>query len=125
MNHGTNSFCERWLGESWPAGALHVGGADAEGQLFSRALAENDASHISSEAWTTLNEAVAQLEAHGFAPGGRSVWAFEQATLWVARRPDGAWAGVFASSTLSDVSRATIEARLQEFTGKPAPQKPA
>jgi len=121
MSDQIDNQCERWLGETWPAGALHVGGCDSQGKLFSRSLVESGPTHISNEAWSTLNEAVAQLDAHGCG-NGRSIWVFEQAMLWVARRPDGAWAGIFAASTLSDVTRSALEARLEEFGGKRAPK---
>lgn len=123
MTTSTGISFERWLEQSWPAGAVFAGGCDSAGAVYSRCVAEGEPAHISNEAWETLNEAVAQLVAHECGDG-RSAWVFEMALLWIARREDGSWAGVFAATPMSEATRSGIEARLDEFLGKaprPAP----
>jgi hypothetical protein len=69
---------------------------------------------VNQKSWSTLNEAVAQLAAYG-CESANSVWVFESAVMWVARRADGAWAGVFAPRKLPEGIRSAAKLRLAEF----------
>jgi hypothetical protein len=105
---------ETWLSRPWPGGLIAAGGYGADGSPFYRRLAQDSASHVSDECWVTLNEAVAQLDAHGCG-SGNSVWVFESGTIWIARRSDGAWVGVLAPREVSEGVRSATKSRLAEF----------
>lgn len=103
-----------WLGRAWPRGLLVVGGIGPDGEPFSQGLSEQ-CPFIHSEAWSAINDAVAQLDAYGCG-NGSSAWVFETAIMWVVRRSDGGWAGVIAPRELPESVRAAVKARLAEFT---------
>ena len=62
----------------------------------------------------TLNEAVAQLDAHG-CESRRTIWTFDSAVLWMARGPEGVWVGVFAPRELPEGVQSALKARLDDF----------
>jgi hypothetical protein len=101
-----------WLDEPWPDGPSLVGGCDANGQTFTRVLGVG--AQLEGEAWESMSGAVAQLAAYGCG-NGRSSWIFDTVIMWVARRVDGAWAGVFAPRDASEATRAAIKSRLASF----------
>ena len=114
MTTHDNESLETWLNRPWPGGLIAVGGYGASGSPFFRHLAQDNAAQVGDECWVTLNEAVAQLAAHGCG-SGNSVWVFESATIWVARRPDGAWVGVLAAREMSQGVLSAMKSRLAEF----------
>ncbi len=103
-----------WLKRPWPGGLLFVGGCSADGTPFGQALTQDSAMQVNQKSWVTLNEAVAQLAAYG-CESANSVWVFESAVMWVARRGDGAWAGVFAPRELPEGIKSAAKSRLAEF----------
>ncbi len=109
----TESF-DTWLHRPWPAGVLAVGGCDANDVSFFHALGADGTPRLPDTFWQTLNEALAQLAAHGCAES-ESLWRFETALLWIARRADGAWAGVITVCELPESTLIEIDASLSEF----------
>ena len=107
-----------WLKRPWPGGLFFVGGCTADGIPFVQALTQDGAVQVNQKSWQTLNEAVAQLAAYG-CESASSTWFFESAVLWVARRTDGAWAGVFAPLELPDGIKSAAKSRLAEFISGP------
>ena len=107
--HETN-----WLKRPWPGGLIFVGGYSADGTPFGQPLTQDSAVQVNQQSWVTLNEAVAQLAAYG-CETTNSVWVFESALMWVARRADGAWAGVFAPRELPEGIKSAAKSRLAEF----------
>jgi len=105
---------DAWLDQSWPGGLIAAGGCDAEGKPFFRALDENASAEIKEECWATLNEAVAQLAAYDCGEG-RTNWVFETAILWLAHRPDGAWAGIITPRELAQSIQVAVKSRLSAF----------
>jgi hypothetical protein len=105
---------DAWLGQAWPGGLIAAGGCDAEGKPFFRALDEEAAAQIKEESWLTLNEAVAQLAAYDCGEG-RTNWMFEAGILWIAHRPDGAWAGIITPRELPHSLLVSVKSRLAEF----------
>ncbi len=119
MTEHDKDWLGAWLARPWPGGLLFVGGCDANGAPFSQALTQDRAMQVGQSSWGTLNEAVAQLAAYG-CESGNSVWVFESAVMWIARRTDGAWTGVFAPRELPDAIKSATKERLAEFAS-PAP----
>jgi len=114
MTAQTTGWLSAWLSRPWPGGLFFVGGCGADGVPFSQALTQDSAVQVNQQSWVTLNEAVAQLAAYG-CENANSVWTFETAVMWVARRSDGAWAGVFAPRELPEGIKSAAKSRLVEF----------
>lgn len=107
-----------WLDQPWPAGLVGVGGCDADGKVFSKALGDAPAA-IAEQCWLTLNEAIAQLDAYNFGEG-QTRWIFETAIIFSASRSDGAWAAIVTPRELPQAMQATVESRLAEFVAAAA-----
>jgi len=105
---------DKWVQQAWPTGVLAIGGCDAQNLPFCRALSPDGTPHISEECWQILDEAVAQLAAHDCGET-RSLWVFDEGLLWVVRRPDGLWAGVFTLRDLPESITETLNSRIVEF----------
>src|SRR5688572_4045400 len=110
---------DTWLAEPWPPTVIGVGGCDAHDKSFFKPLSADPALRVPDECWQTLNEAIAQLVAHGCSET-ESVWVFETAMLWVVRRSDGAWVGVLTPRGLPETTVEMIKARLGSFGGDTA-----
>src|SRR5215204_1547287 len=105
---------ETWLRQPWPVSILSVAGRDAHEKPFLHQPTPNVALSIRAECWETMNEALAQLAAHGCGES-ESTWVFETALLWIARRADGGWVGVITPRELSETAMTTLKSRLAEF----------
>lgn len=109
------SSLDSWLAQPWPPTVMGVGGCDAHDRPFFKLASADATLRVPDECWQTLNEAIAQLVAHGCSES-ESVWVFETTTIWVARRSDGAWVGVLTPRGLPDSTIETIKARLHGFS---------
>jgi hypothetical protein len=105
---------DTWLNQPWPVSILAVAGRDAHDTPFLHHPTPNVALSIRPECWQTMNEALAQLAAHGCGES-ESLWVFETALLWIARRTDGGWAGVVTPRELSESTIAALKTRLAQF----------
>jgi hypothetical protein len=77
-------------------------------------ISTDRALQVPADCWQTLNEAIAQFVAHGCGET-ESLWVFETALLWIVRRSDGAWVGVFTPRGLPESTIEMIQARLRSF----------
>ena len=105
---------ETWLQQPWPPTVIGVGGCDANDRPFFHLLAGDRTLHVSDDCWRVLNEAIAQLDAHGFNET-EALWVFETAVMWIARRPDSAWVGIFTPPGLPPSITDIIKTRLRDF----------
>ena len=110
---------EAWVGQSWPSGVIAVGGCDAEGKAFYRAVQPGTDTCLDDQHWLTMNEAIAQLSAYDCGKG-RTQWIFETAIIFAARRSDGAWAGIVSARELPQALVATVQERLEQFVSATA-----
>ncbi|HMJ88557.1 MAG TPA: hypothetical protein VK530_02010 [Candidatus Acidoferrum sp.] len=119
MNSSANQFLLSWVEGTFSLGeVLVVGGILADGSPFRHGATTEFVACMEDAWWISLAEALDRLTAND-CDAPRSMWVFEKALLWIAKRVDGAWIGVFTPREISDADREALHSRLVEFIALP------
>jgi hypothetical protein len=115
MNITDKAAFKSWMEGAFSLESVLIVGGQLPGDAPFQTMAPSELEGCKDEGlWNTLADAVS--EANGPASNApTSVWTFEYALLWLARRADGAWLAIFTERDITDTSRQALRARLDTF----------
>ena len=115
MNTPGSQSLLSWVEGTFSIGeALVVGGVLPDGSPFHHGATAEFAACMDPAWWVSMTDTLNELTANN-SDAPRSMWVFEHALLWIAKREDGAWLGVFMPREISESDRAALQARLAQF----------